>query len=153
MQVYHIDAWADTEFGQADLGDARRTARLVQLATVLGAQPTASLPDATDDPATLKAAYRFFANDAVDPAEILASHVTATVARLRQVPHVLAVQDTTYLDWTTHPATTRAGAARPCHAAGLAGPYNARHHPRACPARPVGAGGLGARCRHLCPAR
>ena len=109
MQVYHVDAWADTEFGQADLGDARRTARLVQLATVLGAQPTASLPDATDDRATLKAAYRFFANDAVDSAEILASQVTATVARLRQVPLVLAVQDTTYLDWTTHPATTGLG--------------------------------------------
>jgi hypothetical protein len=48
--------WAEDEFGDADLGDVRRTARLVQLATVLRAQPSASLPDATDDPATLKAA-------------------------------------------------------------------------------------------------
>ena len=36
--------WAEAEFGEADLGDVRRTARLVQLATMLGAQPTASLP-------------------------------------------------------------------------------------------------------------
>ena len=56
MQDYRLDDWAVTEFGDADLGDARRTARLVHLASVLGAQPTASLPDATDDPATLKAA-------------------------------------------------------------------------------------------------
>ena len=59
--------WAEEEFGDADLGDVRRTERLVQLASVLGAQPNASLPEATDDPATLKAAYRFFANDHVQP--------------------------------------------------------------------------------------
>jgi hypothetical protein len=53
--------WAEDEFGDADLGDVRRTARLVQLATMLGAQPNASLPAASDDPAALKAAYRFFA--------------------------------------------------------------------------------------------
>ena len=28
-------AWAEEEFGEADLGDARRTVRLVQLATML----------------------------------------------------------------------------------------------------------------------
>jgi hypothetical protein len=28
--------WADDEFGDAELGDLRRTARLVQLATMLG---------------------------------------------------------------------------------------------------------------------
>lgn len=109
MQAYRVDEWAVTEFGQADLGDARRTARLVHLATVLGGQPTASLPDATDDPATLKAAYRFFANDAVTPDQVLASHVQATTVRLRTVPLVLAVQDTTLLDWTHHPATTGLG--------------------------------------------
>jgi hypothetical protein len=52
--------WAEDEFGDADLGDVRRNARLVQLATVLGAQPSASLPDATDDPATLKLMIRVF---------------------------------------------------------------------------------------------
>ena len=31
--------WAENEFGDADLGDVRRNARLVQLATMLGAQP------------------------------------------------------------------------------------------------------------------
>lgn len=109
MQEYRLEEWAVTEFGGAALGDARRTARLVHLASVLAAQPTASLPDATDDPATLKAAYRFFDNAAVTPEAILTSHVQATTARLRRVPLVLAVQDTTYLDWTAHPATTGLG--------------------------------------------
>jgi hypothetical protein len=109
MHAYRVEDWAMTEFGDAVLGDARRTARLVHLASVLGAQPPASLPTATADPATLKAAYRFFANDAVDPADILASHTQATLTRVRQVPLILAVQDTTYLDWTHHPATTGLG--------------------------------------------
>lgn len=101
--------WAEDEFGEADLGDVRRNARLVQLATVLGGQPSASLPDATDDPATLKAAYRFFANDGVRAEAILASHVRSTTRRMQTVPLVLAVQDTTYLDWSHHPATSGLG--------------------------------------------
>src|SRR5947207_9760205 len=92
--------WAAEEFGEADLGDVRRTARLVQLATVLGAQPSASLPDATDDPGTLKAAYRFFDNAYVRAEAMLASHVQSTKGRMQTIPLVLAVQDSTYLDWT-----------------------------------------------------
>lgn len=101
--------WAENEFGDADLGDVRRTARLVQLASVLGAQPSASLPEATDDPATLKAAYRFFDNDYVRAEAMLESHVQSTSRRMQAVPLVLALQDTTYLDWTDHPATTGLG--------------------------------------------
>ncbi len=103
------DGWATTEFGMADLGDGRRTERLIQLATQLGASPTASLPAATDDPAALKAAYRFFDTALVDPAAILAAHVQATTARMAHAPVVLAVQDTCYVDWTAHPATTGLG--------------------------------------------
>jgi hypothetical protein len=40
------DAWAVTEFVEAELGDARRTQRLIALATVLAQRPGASLPEA-----------------------------------------------------------------------------------------------------------
>ena len=56
-----------TEWADADLGDARRTQRLVELATVLAQRPSASLPEACGSRAQLKAAYRFFDNDANDP--------------------------------------------------------------------------------------
>jgi hypothetical protein len=101
--------WAVREFGGALLGDARRTARLVDLAATLGQRPTASLPDGCGSAARLKAAYRFFANDAIDPDAVLASHVAATSDRLALVPLVLAVQDTTLVDYTHHPATTGLG--------------------------------------------
>jgi hypothetical protein len=108
--------WAENEFGDADLGDVRRNARLVQRATRLGAQPNASLPAASDDPAALKAAYRFFANKYVRAAAVLASHIQSTTRRMQTVPLVLAVQDTTDLDWTDHPATKDLGPlAAPSH--------------------------------------
>ena len=102
--------WAITEFGAADLGDKRRTDRLVALATVLAQRPSASLPAACDDPAMLKGAYRLLENPAIEPTALLASHVQATLERAQAVPLVLAVQDTTELDYTGHPATTGLGA-------------------------------------------
>jgi Transposase DNA-binding/Transposase Tn5 dimerisation domain len=110
------ESWAVTEFADAELGDARRTHRLVALATVLAQRPGASLPEACGSRAMLKAAYRFFDNEAIDPQEMLASHLVATSGRMAQVPLVLAVQDTTELDWTAHPATTGLGPmAHPAH--------------------------------------
>jgi hypothetical protein len=105
--------WAEEEFGAAELGDARLTARLVEMARLVGAQPSASLPQAcAGEPGALKAAYRFFDNDGVEAAEILASHVKATYARLAGERWVLAVQDTTYLDFGGRPGTTGLGPLR-----------------------------------------
>jgi hypothetical protein len=89
------DTWAVTECAEAALGSLRRTQRLVELATVLAQRPGASLPEACGDRATLKAAYRFFDNAAIDPQNLLDRHVDATLPRLAAVPLVLTVQDTT----------------------------------------------------------
>jgi hypothetical protein len=101
--------WAVNEFADAELGDVRRTKRLVELAQVLAQHPTAALPEACGDGAMLKAAYRFFANDDIEPQDCLYSHIESTYRRLDQVPLVLAVQDTTEVDWTGHPATKGLG--------------------------------------------
>ena len=103
------ESWAEEEFGDAELKDPRRTARLVALARMVGERPTASLPEACEDGAALKAAYRFFDTDEVEPSAMLASHVGATRRRLRGEAVVLAVQDTTSLDYSAHPATTGLG--------------------------------------------
>jgi hypothetical protein len=101
--------WAVTEFAAAELGDARRTQRLIAVARQLAQQPTAGLPEACGSRAALKATYRLLANEAVAPAELLASHVGATYERALGVAVVLAVQDTTEVDWTGHPATRGLG--------------------------------------------
>jgi hypothetical protein len=104
-----VESWAVTEFAGAELGDARRTQRLIRVATVLAQQPMASLPEACGSLAELKATYRLFDNEALAPAELLASHVSATYERAVRVPRVLAVQDTTEVDWTAHPTTRGLG--------------------------------------------
>src|SRR5947209_20011394 len=85
------DGWAAAELGSAQLGDARRTRRLVDLAAALGAHPTESLPDACGSPARAKAAYRLFdlaeRSTALDlPGAILAAHTAATVRRIADAP-------------------------------------------------------------------
>lgn len=101
--------WALQEFGQAALGDRRRTERLVQLAKKLAEHPQGSLPEATGDAANLKAAYRFFDNRDIEGADILESHIRSTYGRIQKVERVLAIQDTSYLDWSRHPATQGLG--------------------------------------------
>lgn len=112
--------WAVTEFGEVALGDPRLRTRLVQVATQVGAQPSASLPQACSaTPGALKAAYRFFDNQAVDAVAVLASHVATTYRRVAAAERVLAVQDTTYLDYSSHKATTGLGPLRSAAQQGL----------------------------------
>lgn len=101
--------WAEIELGRAELGDTRRTQRLIELAMQRGAQPHASIAQACGNPAATKAAYRFYENEAIDGQAILGSHHQATLDRLASEKIVLAIQDTTQLDYTAHPATTGLG--------------------------------------------
>jgi hypothetical protein len=93
-------SWAVSEFADAELGDLRRTQRLVELAHALAQRPGAALPEACGNGAMLKAAYRFFTHDAMVPDDMLQSHIEATYSRLNAAPLVLAVQDTTEAHWT-----------------------------------------------------
>src|ERR1019366_6612042 len=101
--------WAEAELGWVQLGDKRLTARLVSLARSLAHAPDTPLPQALPQWRDLKAAYRFFDNAKAVPEHILAGHIDATWSRARSVPIVLAVQDTTYLNWAHHPATQGLG--------------------------------------------
>jgi transposase-like protein/transposase Tn5 family protein len=101
--------WIATEFGAADLGDTRRTQRLLTLMEQVAARPGASLPEACGSRGQVKAAYRFLANAAIEPEDLWASHIVATYERAAAVPVVLAVQDTTELDWGPQSATAGLG--------------------------------------------
>ena len=111
--------WAENELGLVQLGDKRLTARLVSLARTLARAPDASLPEALPQWGDLKAAYRFFDNAKAMPEHILAGHIDATWTRAREVPVVLAVQDTTCFDWTHHPHTEGLGPMSPQWARGV----------------------------------
>jgi hypothetical protein len=101
--------WAEQEFGQAQLPDARLKRRLLTLARDFYARPSANVPQACGSRARTKAAYRFFDHPKTTMQELLAGHTQATVARLQREPVVLAVQDTTSLNYTAHAATEGLG--------------------------------------------
>ncbi len=91
-----------SQFAGADLGDERRTKRLIRLADQLMAHPDGTLPDKIADLYQLDAAYRLFAEPDVTHAAVLAPHaarVRGAMTAAGQV--VLLPHDTTELDDTT----------------------------------------------------
>jgi hypothetical protein len=104
------DQWAAQEFADVELHDARLNRRCQELAVALGQQPTAYINQACEDWAATKGAYRFFDNTKkVTPAGISAPHQQRTVDRMSQHPLVLAVQDTTFFNYSHHPQTEGLG--------------------------------------------
>ena len=101
--------WAEEEMSGAALGDLRLSRRLVDLTRDFFARPSAQIPEACGSKAKTKAAYRFFDQRAVNLQNILAPHREQTLRRARQQSVVLAVQDTTELDYTAHPQTEGLG--------------------------------------------
>lgn len=105
-----VDAgWSVREFAGLNLGDARLNRRLLTMAEAFGAQPQASINQASEDWQATKAAYAFFANPTVDSSDILLPHQQRTLERMAAEELVLAVQDTCFLNYSDHPATTGLG--------------------------------------------
>ena len=104
-----VGRWVEDEFASLCLGDARRTARFKFTISALAQAPQKSLPDALPGWAALKAAYGLLRSDSVDHASIIDAHVHASVCRASGLDVVLAVQDTTYIDFTSHPSVRGLG--------------------------------------------
>lgn len=101
--------WAEEEFGHVKLGDERLTKRLVTIARDFYARPQAAIPQACRTRANAKAAYRLFDHPETHMEVLLSQHYTATANRCRKEPVILAVQDTTSLNYSAHPATADLG--------------------------------------------
>lgn len=97
------DNWAEQEFGTCALGDRRLTRRLVKIATDEAAHPGASHTQAAGgDAHQAKGCYRLLKNPRAEihPTSLLQAHRTQTLRRCKALRTVLAVQDTTGLDFT-----------------------------------------------------
>ena len=101
--------WAEEEFADAQLGHERLSQRLLMIARDFYARPQAQIPQACQSRAKTKAAYRFFQHPNTTMDAILQPHLEATAQRIRKEKIVLAVQDTTSLNYSTHPATQDLG--------------------------------------------
>jgi Domain of unknown function (DUF4338)/Transposase DNA-binding/Transposase Tn5 dimerisation domain len=101
--------WAQEEFAAAALGDARLSARLVDLARAFYAKPQAQIAQACGSRAKAKAAYRFFDHPRSTMDALLQPHYQASATRIAAEAVVLAVQDTTSVNYSTQPAIANLG--------------------------------------------
>ena len=105
-----FEDWVHEEFFSVELYDTRLRKRLFQIAANFFEQPGAQIPQACKgSEAKAKAAYRFFSNMKVDMETLLKPHRESTTERIKEHAVVLAVQDTTTLDYTSHHSTQGLG--------------------------------------------
>ena len=109
MAIQNETGWATEEFANVNLGDKRLNARLMRICDRFSESPESPINQACADWAETKAAYRFFQNENVEPSEILAAHQRKTAKRARKHKTVLAIQDTSYLVYTSHTKTEGLG--------------------------------------------
>lgn len=102
-------AFVAREFAGASLGDERRRKRLVRVVLDLLEDPSRSIPKASGTWAGAKGAYRFFSNRHVTRESVMKAHWEQTAERIQSRESVLVVEDTTYLNFTHHPATKGLG--------------------------------------------
>lgn len=75
----------------------------------LSEHPTATIPETAGSASGAQGIYRFFSNETVQAKSILASHSDGVLARARQCETVLAIQDTTDFNFSSHPETEGLG--------------------------------------------
>ncbi len=102
-------SWQEEEFGGVALGDERLVRRLHTIAGDFFARPTMNIPQACGSRAKAKAVYRFLDHPRVHLESVLSGHYQATRRRARAYPVVLAVQDTTELNYSTQRACEMLG--------------------------------------------
>jgi Transposase DNA-binding/Transposase Tn5 dimerisation domain len=97
--VFTLDSktWAGEQFGACDLGDKRRTKRLIKMAEQVSDNPSAGFCAQMETWGDLKAAYRLFAEDDVTFEAIARPHWEQT--KRMASGRCLVINDTTELDF------------------------------------------------------
>ena len=97
--IYSSGGWAAREYGRSTHPDGRVRRRIAQMGAAWVHRLGEHLPSIFPGRAEQTAAYRLLSNDAVTMDHILDSHFEQTVERCRAERLVLAVQDTTTLNY------------------------------------------------------
>jgi hypothetical protein len=103
-----MQAWAGSELKYANLGDARLNKRLIKIVENLAAQPQASITQASSNWAETKATYAFWRSKRIEGAAIIEAHQISATQRAKEHNMILAIQDTTDLNFTHHNSKTPA---------------------------------------------
>lgn len=96
--LLNVDDWAKQQFATCDLGDKRRTNRLISFAIQSAQKPDASTPKQAENWADCKAAYRLFDQEDVTFEAVTAPHRALTRNSLRDGVWLI-INDTTELNF------------------------------------------------------
>ena len=92
----NVEGWVDREIAGCEFRDVRLRDRFRKLLSQIGSAMGQSIPLVCQDWANTKAAYRFFSNDRIGEADILAGHFQSTRDRTAATDGlVLVLHDTT----------------------------------------------------------
>jgi hypothetical protein len=103
-------SFGELHFGNVELGDERRTRRLVKSADLMRRRPGGSLPQKFRVPKDLRAFYRLMNRPEATHEAILRPHRDVTLAKLaQQGSTTLVLHDATELDFTSHTSLSGLG--------------------------------------------
>jgi hypothetical protein len=111
-----IEAWVESELGGVDLGDKRRTRRVMQTVQTFWKRPNASIPEASGSAGEMQAIYDLLSAPTTSSEAIREAHAAATVKRISDCEEVWILQDSSELSFNTLQATEGLGP--------LSGPYS-----------------------------
>src|SRR5437868_4879987 len=92
-----------------ELGDARLNLRVIEVAAAMADDPAGSIPQQNKSWASTKGAYRLFDHERATFKLISQAHWDQTRLLAGELGVTLFVQDTTWLDYATHPGTSGLG--------------------------------------------
>ena len=114
-----MEGWATKELKNAQLGDDRRTKRLIKIVSLLAKKPNSTVPEASGNWANTKATYDFWDSPYIKPEQVRQPHIDCTIKRIKKYDCILNIEDTTELNYTNHPATKGMGYLDSKYAQGL----------------------------------
>jgi hypothetical protein len=110
LQLESNQTFGEMNFGNAQLGDKRRTKRLAYSADCICRHPGGTLPDKFKSPAELNAFYRLCSCVDVTHEAVLKPHRERTLEQIGKLgSDILAIHDSTELDYSTHLALKNLG--------------------------------------------
>ncbi|MDQ7051149.1 MAG: IS4 family transposase [Enterobacterales bacterium] len=92
--------WSKSTFGTCDLGDKRRTKRLIQMVTSLARNIGQSVVKSMDNDSEVEGAYRLLRNPKVLGKDIAEGGFQATATLAKKGMRLLALEDTTSLNFS-----------------------------------------------------
>lgn len=101
--------WAAQVASQAELADERLNTRLGLILSTFLAQATDSIPQASGSCSQAQAIYRFFSNQRIDFDDLLQPLTDTTMDLCRGLKNLLAVQDSSSLNYSTRKTTKGLG--------------------------------------------